>query len=258
MRYRILALAITGVAFALTGATLLVSAQETRGTTDQAEIDRKSAELEEARRARRTASDPREQAIDDLVKQLESNPDDAELHYKLGNAYHDAGYLHSAFQHFDKSVALESGWSKTWVNRGVVLKELNRREEAMESFEKALEIDPNDPLAHVNLGDEYLWQKLYQQAVDSYRTALELNERCAPAYYSLAIAFAETGMYRDAARAWRKCAEIAEEVEGPDSETFKRATENAKLMEDIIEDAQKQLEEREKVKRELEAKGKSD
>lgn len=219
------------------------------------EKDRRNAELEEARRAGRSgAADPREQAIDNALAAVKADSTNGDLHYKLANAYHDAGYLHSALQHYNESLRIDAGSSRAWVNRGVVLKELNRHDEATSSFQKALEIDPDDSLAYVNLGDELLMLKRYQEAVDQYRTALEKDPGNAAAYYSLAISFAETGMYRDAARAWRKCAELANAGEGEGSDTARRALENAKLMEDIVKDAQQQLEERAKLKQELESK----
>ncbi len=200
------------------------------------------------------SADPREQLIQGLEAELAEDPKNAELHYKLGNANLDAGYNRVALDHFDEALSLDSSMSRAWVNKGVVLKELNRHEEAIAAFEKALELDPEDPLAHVNLGDEYLLQKRYGEAVDAYRQALKIDPKCAPAYYSLAISFAETGMYRDAARTWKKCAEVAEASQGADSDTYKRATENAKLMEQIVADAEEQLKERQDLADELKAK----
>jgi len=130
---------------------------------------------------------------------------------------------------------------------------LGRAADAEESFRKALAVNPDDPLAQINLGDELLTQKKYQEAVDAYRKAIKVNPDLPNAYYSLAIAFAEAGLYRDAARSWRKCAERAQAAGTPgNKETADRALENAKLMDEIISDAEKALKERETKKKELE------
>jgi tetratricopeptide (TPR) repeat protein len=230
------------------------TAPATQRPDTAADQDRQSADLEEQRRARRgPSSDPREQRIDELTAQLADDPNNATLLYQLGNAYQEAGYLHSALQHFTESVRIDSTNSRAWNNRGSVLKDLNRHDEAIASFERALAIDPQDVKAHVNLGDEYLLQKRYQQAVDKYRQALAIDPKSVNAFYSLAISFAETGMYRDAARCWRRAAELETEQHGADSEIAKRAIENAKLMEEIVADAQQQIKEREEVKKQLEA-----
>ena len=144
-------------------------------------------------------------------------------------------------------------YAPAWVNRGVVLKELGRSDEAAESFKKAIAASPTDALAQINLGDILLTQKKYGPAVDAYRTAIRLDPKFPNSYYSLAIAFAESGLYRDAARAWRKCAELAAAPgENADPGTAERALENAKLMDEIIADADKEMKERAAKQQELE------
>jgi len=221
---------------------------------DPEQKDKQSAELEAQRRARSgPSSDPREQKIDQLTQALDADPENGTLHYQLANAYQEAGYLHSALQHFNEAVRLDPQNSRAWNNRGSVLKDLNRQPEAVESFQKALEIDPKDVKARVNLGDEYLLEKRYQEAVDMYREALEIDPQSVNAFYSLAISFAETGMYRDAARAWRRAAELEQAQAGEDSEIAKRALENAKLMEEIVADAEKEIQQRQEVKQQLDS-----
>jgi len=151
-------------------------------------------------------------------------------------------------------VRIDPTKSRAWVNRGVVLKELGRTDDAEESFRKALATNPADPLAQINLGDILLTQKKYEAAVDAYRTAIRLDPTYPNSYYSLAIAFAESGLYRDAARSWRKCAELAG-ASGPNSDpaTAERALENAKLMDEIIADADKELKERARKLQDLES-----
>jgi len=88
--------------------------------------------------------------------------------------------------------------------------------------------------------------------VDAYRKAIATNPNLPNAYYSLAISFAESGLYRDAARSWRKCAELSQAAGTPaDKENADRAIENAKLMDEIISDAEKAMKDREDKKREL-------
>ncbi|MGD8395524.1 MAG: tetratricopeptide repeat protein [Candidatus Eiseniibacteriota bacterium] len=241
---------------AATGATEEPAASREAEAREQQSADERSVELEASRRERRGPSaDPREQLIDSLEQELESDPENADVHYKLANAYQDAGYLHSALRHYNEAVRIDASHSRAWNNRGSVLKELNRHDQAIESFHKALEINPEDVMAIVNLGDEYLLQKRYQQAVDQYRSALKIDPEFVNAFYSMAITFAETGMYRDAARAWRQAAELAVDQQGDDSSIAKRATENAKLMEDIVADAQKQIEKRKALEEQLGAQG---
>ncbi len=210
----------------------------------RAELDQQEVEMESRRHDLNKVSDPREKDIDSLLVLVEKSPDDYDLRYKLGNAYHGAGHLHSALLQYGRATQIDPTSSRAWVNRGVVLKELARTEEAEESFRKALAANPNDALAQINLGDILLTQKKYEPAVDAYRAAIRADPAFPNSYYSLAIAFAESGLYRDAARSWRKCAELAGSGPQADPSTAERALENAKLMDEIIADADKELQER--------------
>lgn len=217
------------------------------------EKEKQFVEIEATKRRNTKTTDPKEQEIDRLLEEVAKNPQSFETQYKLGGAYHAAGHTHSALAAYNEAVKIDGKQSKAWVNRGVVLKDLGRGEDAEESFRKALEVDPNDALANINLGDELLTQKKYQDAVDAYRKAIRIDPKLANAYYSLAIAFAESGLYRDAARSWRKCAELAQATGRPsDKEDADRALENAKLMDEIISDADKALKDRAEKQAELE------
>lgn len=220
----------------------------------QAAADEQAAEMEKRSHDSLKDTDPREQEIEALLAEVEKSPRDYDLRYKLANAYHVAGHLHSALLQFTEAVRIDSTQSRAWVNRGVVLKELGRSDEAAESFKKAIAASPTDALAQINLGDILLTQKKYGPAVDAYRTAIRLDPKFPNSYYSLAIAFAESGLYRDAARAWRKCAELAAAPgENADPSTAERALENAKLMDEIIADADKEMKDRAAKKQELES-----
>jgi len=215
------------------------------------EKEKRAITFEEAKR--RNSTDPKEVEINRLLAEVAKDPKSFDLQYKLANAYQEAGHKHSALATYNEAVKIDPKQSRAWVNRGVVLKELGRAADAEESFRKALEANPEDTLAQVNLGDELLTQKKYQEAVDAYRKAIRVNPNLANAYYSLAIAFAESGLYRDAARSWRKCAELAQASgTAGDKENADRALENAKLMDEILSDAEKALEERETKEKALE------
>ena len=71
---------------------------------------------------------------------------------------------------------------------GLIAKNQNRAEDAIESLKKVLEIDPNDVGANVNLGQIYASQKNYAEAVRVFRVALDAEPYNATAMYSLATA----------------------------------------------------------------------
>jgi tetratricopeptide (TPR) repeat protein len=221
----------------------------------QKEADERSVGFEKSQREHVTVT-ALEKHIDSLLAQTEKSPNDFALRFKLANAYQEGAYPHSAFAQYNEAVRIDSTQSKVWVNRGVVLKDLGRLEESEDSFRRALALNQDDALAYINLGDLLLTQKKYQEAVDCHRRAIKLDPKSPNAYYSIAIAFAEAGMYRDAARAWRKSAELSKARGEPfDKANAERAIENAKLMEDIVNDAVKEQQARQEKQREVDQAG---
>src|SRR5947199_1184254 len=80
---------------------------------------------------------------------------------------------------------------------GLIARNQNRTDDALEAFARVQRMDPSDPGAAVNLGQLYLEQRKYPQALDSFRTAMAAEPYNATAAYGLATAMIRTG---DAAR----------------------------------------------------------
>jgi tetratricopeptide (TPR) repeat protein len=82
---------------------------------------------------------------------------------------------------------------EAWINRGVILRSLGRKKEAIENYKHALELDPNCDKAWYNLGlvlpDDELETK-----IGCYKRALEINPRHAKAWYNTGIVFRKLGL----------------------------------------------------------------
>ncbi|RKY72911.1 MAG: hypothetical protein DRQ14_05230 [Candidatus Latescibacterota bacterium] len=64
------------------------------------------------------------------------------------------------------------GNARDWLSRGLVLGNLGRHEEALESFDKAIELDPNNALAWFNRGRALYALGRHQEALDLLFKAL--------------------------------------------------------------------------------------
>ncbi|MBE2899606.1 hypothetical protein DNK57_02015 [Methanothermobacter thermautotrophicus] len=64
---------------------------------------------------------------------------------------------------------------KTWNNKGIVLGELGRYDEALGCFEKVLEINPEDHRAWYMKGEVLEKLGRCEEALESYRKALKLK-----------------------------------------------------------------------------------
>lgn len=109
-------------------------------------------------------SDDPDGALAAYSKALELDPGHPDAHLNAGRLLHEKGDLLAAESHYRRARELEAegSFSGTAViasiaayNLGVVLQDLERLEEAAESYEAALEADPDLADAHYNLAGIY-------------------------------------------------------------------------------------------------------
>ena len=154
---------------------------------------------------------------------------DPAAHYRLGNAYYDAGRVGDAIQAYEQAVDVDSTYKEALVNLGNAYNETGKLHEAVLTFEHALRLDPKDDKALSNLGNSYYALGDYTRGMDAYARALQANPRCHQAHYNIGVAFADAGIYREAVREWLKVIELAPGT--PDAES---AMENVKVIEKIL------------------------
>lgn len=109
-----------------------------------------------------------EEVLAELDRRIEDNPDNPLLHLERGNVLYD----------------------------------LQRWEEAAEAYRESIRLDPRQILSHYNLGVTYLHLRRPQMALPEFEIVLQLNPETAEGiYFNLGIAHAMAGDYREAADA---------------------------------------------------------
>jgi tetratricopeptide (TPR) repeat protein len=164
--------------------------------------------------------------LEDLV---EKTPGDAHLRFYLGNAYLSLELADSAAAEYEQAVALDSTYTRAYVNLGIALEDLRRFDEARDRYEKALGIDSTDVLAHCHLGHYLHTRGDLEQAVSHYTRAIEIDPKSAQAHYNLGLAFADTRLFAEAMREWETVIELS-----PKSELGRTAAENLQLIKTYV------------------------
>lgn len=95
-------------------------------------------------------------------------------------------------------------------NYGYALLQVNRPEEAIDSYRKALALEPNLPSAHRGIGDAY-YQYLNQsdKAIPEYRESLRLDPTRNSTRVFLGLAYDRVGRYGEAVEQFKKAAEVS-------------------------------------------------
>ena len=80
-----------------------------------------------------------------------------------------------------------------WYNLGLLYKNSDNPQGAIDAFRQVTEIDPNDADTWYFLGASYAQLKQYPQAIDAFQHALKLNPLHASAEFGLARAYQQSG-----------------------------------------------------------------
>lgn len=139
-----------------------------------------------------------------LQEAVGQDPDNADLHYKLGNTLFDLLRYEDARTEYEAAVRLAPDHASAHTNLGLCLKRLGRLPEAVAAYRRALEIDPKDATTLRNLiialeaqGD------LEQVAVETQRLA-DLQPDDVRVQSQYANALFQLKRYREAAQGFEK------------------------------------------------------
>jgi len=101
-----------------------------------------------------------------IEKQIEYNPESANLHYALGVAIKGMGRWEEACKKFDQALELDPNYAICLNTYGLLLRDIGRSHQARECFERALVVDPEFGAAMNNLGSVLKDVARYPEALE--------------------------------------------------------------------------------------------
>ena len=107
--------------------------------------------------------------LENYEKQIQLKPDVVQALINRGNVLRKLNRFEDGLQSYDQAIA------KAFCNRGFVLTKLNRFEDALQSFDRAIEHNSDDAITLCNRGK--VLEELYRfdDALESYDKGIELN-----------------------------------------------------------------------------------
>ena len=141
-----------------------------------------------------------ESALETFRGVLEEYPEFADVQNKVGLCLAMLGRLEESLAHFEAAVRYNASYAEAHLNRGIILNDLGRHEEAQDAFVMAGELDTRDSpvfpsevgnriaVTHAQLGDLYLVANHPSDAIEHYRAALAIR----PRFMDIRSKFAET------------------------------------------------------------------
>jgi tetratricopeptide (TPR) repeat protein len=120
-------------------------------------------------------------------------PKDFRWTYLVAKLDHQRGSLDDAIRRYRIARTLRPDYVAVPVNLGNIFLELNRLDEAKESFSAALQLDKNNPAAHYGLGQVALASRSYAEAIGHFDATLAQVPSANRVHYSLAMAYRGLG-----------------------------------------------------------------
>jgi hypothetical protein len=113
--------------------------------------------------------------VEYYTSSLQTNPNDAGVHTKLGRALIYQGRIPEALEHLRTAVRLNPEDDKAHYDLGFIYLRLGKLIEAQQAFETVIRIRPDDYQAHGSLGSVFLRQRDLQHAEECFARAVQLN-----------------------------------------------------------------------------------
>jgi len=120
------------------------------------------------------------------LKLLEaSNPNTAEIHMLLGDAYADQGVYGTALEEYRKAIAIDPNQARTHFLTGLALIHQGGLPEAVQELRTALKLDPSDVQTKYHLAFALLQMQQKAEALPLLQEVIRQDPQHADAYYQL-------------------------------------------------------------------------
>lgn len=135
----------------------------------------------------------------------------------------------------DKKIEKALNNIELWSEKGTLLKDLGRAEEAKEAYEKASSLAPNDYEIRTEQGDALKQLEKYEEAVNAYDKALELQPEDYKVWWKKGQALVEGEKYSEAVESYDKAVVLAVKLDPPSPDRYIICREYASLLERLGE-----------------------
>jgi len=143
-----------------------------------------------------------QQALEHINQALVLNSQSAAFHYNKGNILLEMFRYEDALHNYEQAVKHEPAHAEALDNMGSILQRLGRYDEALKSHDAAIQVAPNMAKAYNNRGAVYFAQENLSRAVADIKKAIELQPDLAEAFTNLAGIYHRQGNFEQAVKTY--------------------------------------------------------
>ncbi len=147
--------------------------------------------------------DQEEQALADLAKALEIDPQDPETYRARASVHSSIRQFEAALADYGKALEFDPRDASTYYRRGVMHARLDKYDEAMADYNKALNLNPNLTEPYNTRGHLHVRMEAFDSAVSDFNEVLAKKPYRAPAYAGRGEAHEKLGQAAEAIHDFR-------------------------------------------------------
>lgn len=178
----------------------------TSGSFDDCLFDDEEDETEEEEAAFDTLL---EESLRRHQQALLEHPGHADLHYRYGLLLRQVGRREEAIEAFRNAVRINPNYSKAQVKLAISLKEQGAVDDAIQAFRQALHLDQRYVDVHYQLGLLFAQRNQFDLAIEQFEQAVAGNEHNLAFRANLALALQNVGLIDRAAATWQAICELS-------------------------------------------------
>jgi len=129
---------------------------------------------------------------------LELNPDNAFAHSNKGNILQELGRIEDAIESYDRAITLAPDNVEVYNNKGNALQALNQFADSLEWYDRAIALAPQYAMAYNNKGNALQELKHFNEAMDCYNKALALGNGADSAFTGIGVVLQQLKRYEEA------------------------------------------------------------
>jgi predicted O-linked N-acetylglucosamine transferase (SPINDLY family) len=147
-------------------------------------------------------------AVERIGQAIAVDPNRAEAHFNLGNAFRELKRWDEALVCFERALVLQPDDEAAYSSYGLVLIALGRLDEAVSSFDKALFCKPRYASAYVDRGNALLKLERLDEALANFDQAIAIEPQYAKAYNNRGNVLTTLKRYDEAIQSYEKAISI--------------------------------------------------
>jgi tetratricopeptide (TPR) repeat protein len=144
-----------------------------------------------------------DEALKDLNKTAELDPDYPLIYSHRGDVYLEKGRPREALADYNKALEIDPTYAAGYVSRGNFYAGQSQFNLAIADFDRALQIEPGNIPATYSRGNVYGQQGRFDAAIADYTRLLDINPLYPHAYVRKGLAYEKSGRIPDALAAYK-------------------------------------------------------